>query len=97
MPPKKDLKANFNSSDLGKLLKAHLIGNVQRDCFSPEQPRDFPLKESKVKDEETARGLYCRPAEEVDRGRQVKKVNVKGYQGCQVESESNTMLLQNVT
>ena len=53
-------------------FKAHLTGNVQRDCFRPEQPRDLPLEEGKVKDEETSRGFYCRPAEKVDRGRRVK-------------------------
>ena len=62
-------------------FKAHLFGNVQRDCFSPEQPRDFPLEEGKVKDEETARGVHCRPAEEVDRGRQVKS-KCERFQGC---------------
>ena len=53
-------------------FKAHLFGNVQRDCFRPEQPQDLPLQEGKVEDEEAARGLYCRPAEKVDRGCQVK-------------------------
>ena len=79
-PTKKCLKANFDARTLrqgtylGRLLliKAHLFGNVQRDCFRPEQPQDLPLQEGKVEDEEAARGLYCRPAEKVDRGRQVK-------------------------